>query len=758
MKSIECSFDGLFTRRDARDATVVAIEIPLFQRDYAQGREEPAVARIRNDFLIALRTAVTDGSPVNLDFVYGDIDASGTLRPLDGQQRLTTLFLLHWYLAARADRLGTPAGWKEFRYATRASARDFCERLAGCRLPNGTVGLSAWIEDQAWYRFTWRHDPTIRSMLVMLDAIDEHFLGVDALSAWERLVHPVAPAVTFHLLATDQLGAPEDLYIKMNSRGRPLTVFENFKARFEQLLGRSWPERLPEFAAKVDGEWADLLWRYRGDGAVIDDEFLRYFRFVTEICEWDDDEDTRKFDGWELRDRAERTFGVKDRGLRHLAFLFDAFETWRKADIPAFFAGLFATAASLLETGDIVRVVLFDEDDVDLFRACCRSYGEMRTPTQRKFTLQQTLLLYAVLLHRLRRTADFPRRLRVLRNLVVASENEVRQERMPAMLRAVERLVEEGTLPSVEEPVFNAARVVDEHRKREQLARTPGLERAVFQLEDHPLLRGGLACFDVAAPALERRGLAFHQAFAEGCWPALTGAMLASGDYSRRLPNRRFFQFGAPTNELPWRTVLGGDFEALASVREVLARLLDGLEAFEGDGVARLEAVQALWLKTVEQRSELDWRYYVVKYPVMRSGKSGLYVGTGGALEFDLCMLDGKRISGEYRDPYLSAIHAESGVGNLVREPRFTGYETLPRWLRLDRSEAGLRCVEAGFELQAPRDPARAEIFHRVCRPHVNAAELVEIPHVTRNERRVDTRDRIQMGAELVRALVAAGL
>jgi hypothetical protein len=47
--------------------------------------------------------------------VYGDVRA-GVLQPLDGQQRLTTLFLLHWYVASRADKLDPSAvGWASLR-------------------------------------------------------------------------------------------------------------------------------------------------------------------------------------------------------------------------------------------------------------------------------------------------------------------------------------------------------------------------------------------------------------------------------------------------------------------------------------------------------------------------------------------------------------------------------------------------------------------------------------------------------------------
>ena len=35
------------------------------------------------------------------------------------------------------------------------------------------------------------------------------------------------------------MGLNDDLYIKMNSRGKPLTEFENFKARFQGLIAKS---------------------------------------------------------------------------------------------------------------------------------------------------------------------------------------------------------------------------------------------------------------------------------------------------------------------------------------------------------------------------------------------------------------------------------------------------------------------------------------------------------------------------------------
>lgn len=90
------SFYQFFETKELR------IEIPLIQRDYAQGRAE--VLEVRREFLQALHRYLKEGIPFrDLDFVYGRVlpmeNGRACFIPLDGQQRLTTLFLLHWYLA-----------------------------------------------------------------------------------------------------------------------------------------------------------------------------------------------------------------------------------------------------------------------------------------------------------------------------------------------------------------------------------------------------------------------------------------------------------------------------------------------------------------------------------------------------------------------------------------------------------------------------------------------------------------------------------
>ncbi|WP_434953187.1 DUF262 domain-containing protein [Shewanella sp. HL-SH4] len=282
-----------------------SIQIPIIQRDYAQGR--PAEVEVREEFLSALESALCKPAddpslPLNLDFIYGSVEGYEETRflPLDGQQRLTTLFLLHWYLAWRDDdlemfsELFVREGKKSrFSYDVRPSSNEFFDQLVVYH-PQESVdkvsSLSDLICDQAWYFISWRLDPTIQSVLSMLDAIHKRFASPMGLFA--RLIDEASPAITFQSLDLLNFGLSDDLYIKMNARGKPLTAFETFKARYEQLLKSQLPDLyfdinghlfpMHEYVAiKMDTQWGDLFWQYRNSlSNTFDEAFLRLFRAV----------------------------------------------------------------------------------------------------------------------------------------------------------------------------------------------------------------------------------------------------------------------------------------------------------------------------------------------------------------------------------------------------------------------------------------------------------------------------------------------
>lgn len=149
------------------------IVIPIIQRDYAQGRKGKEFLRER--FLKQLFDALQDDAePLVLDFVYGSTE-EGTLYPLDGQQRLTTLWLLHWYLALCAGTLPEDKDILiHFSYETRVSSRTFCHSL--CAISQSYQpqqhGIASFVRNQSWFYSAYEQDPTIQSMLRMLEGTD----------------------------------------------------------------------------------------------------------------------------------------------------------------------------------------------------------------------------------------------------------------------------------------------------------------------------------------------------------------------------------------------------------------------------------------------------------------------------------------------------------------------------------------------------------------------------------------------------------
>jgi hypothetical protein len=746
------SYAGLFSPSTADAPRVTSIEIPLIQRDYAQGRTDPRTSDIRERFLDVLHEALTEGREVGLDFIYGDVE-DGTLRPLDGQQRLTTLFLLHWYLGYRAAQLSERQAWMSFSYATRPSARLFCEQLVTAQPPPDESAPAAWIVDQPWYLYVWENDPTIQAMLVMIDAIHRRFADCDPRSAWQRLIANNAPAISFQLLPVDDMGSGEDLYIKMNSRGKPLTPFENFKARFESAI--AWAgDKATDLDHRIDGSWSDILWRLRGYDDIVDDKFMRYFEFITDICQWRAGQLPGRV---RPETRALQVFGTAGRQAEeNLEFLFHAFDTWAGADIGGEFRQLFATnRADLARNPD--RLLLFGtEPGANLFEACCRHYGTQR------FTYGRTLLLFAVLLDRVSPTQDFPRRLRVLRNLIEASESELRPHRLPALIADVQRIVADGSLDEING--FNRAQADDEQAKWAFLRAHPDLAAALFRLEDHPLLHGSLQAFDLDASTFTHRAAAFESLMAapDG-WRDLTGALLASGDYARRR-NDRDLQFGSPSNGEPWRNLLTGTSRAnLRRTADALGKVLDAVAAGTAPRVS-LRQMQDAFVRSRETTSEFDWRYYLVRYDTMRQGASGIYASVGGNMGYLVCMLDKTQMNGRYRDPYLTALaqlaRADGGLPQGAAGPVFTGgHVDYHRWMELPRSGAAVRCASDGWVLRRPEREEFLERFDNVCAEFgVDEQLKLAVPQHVRDGGRVDASDRIQAGARLLGALAAAGL
>jgi len=259
------------------------IEIPKIQRDYAQGRTDIAIVKIVDKFLDDIKNSIQNSEELNLDFVYGRVE-NEILIPLDGQQRLTTLFLIHWYIALKENRLTdeTKATLSKFTYETRVSSEDFCKNLVSENIDYNSINgsISNTITDSKWYFLSWELDPTVSAMLNMLNKIHNKFKNIDNKEhLFDNLKQKIN--ITFQFLPLEQFKLTDELYIKMNARGKPLTEFENFKANFSQYL-QSIEEK-----SKLDNEWLDIFWnlekKENSDIVTenVDEKFFNFFKNIT---------------------------------------------------------------------------------------------------------------------------------------------------------------------------------------------------------------------------------------------------------------------------------------------------------------------------------------------------------------------------------------------------------------------------------------------------------------------------------------------
>ena len=305
------------------------VRIPQIQRDYAQGRQNEDVRGKRVAFLKEILDTIysPSGKLLPVDFIYGYIRKSGgspissgqltindiistdlAFEPLDGQQRLTTLFVLYWLFGRREElidsrtKTSTEPGLSLFTYQTRSSSEQFCNELVH---HDATIIVQQWQREHSivkylnimiekkwknaagatdyqlkmknplhpmptfseyfrqleWFNWNWNNDATIISMLnvmeTALELIDQfgytYIEGVKLSANLDNIV--------FDLL--DDLNCNgEKLFVKMNARGKFLSSFDLMKSKLEEELElQSTAAKLHEdWSTRVDGNWIDYCW------------------------------------------------------------------------------------------------------------------------------------------------------------------------------------------------------------------------------------------------------------------------------------------------------------------------------------------------------------------------------------------------------------------------------------------------------------------------------------------------------------------
>lgn len=641
----QLSFFDLFTEKQWR------IEIPIIQRDFAQGR--PKNKDLREIFLRTIYSSLENKESLDLDFVYGNLKGhdNSVFVPLDGQQRLTTLFLLHWYLAHLGNEYDvfyktlSSNNKSRFSYQLRSSSEEFCDFLIN-RDPEvlslkdllepdkgKNNALSKTLINAPHFMYTWELDPTVQSMLVMLDNINEIFFTKEAEQFFDTLINPEKHIITFQFFNLKDFKLSDDLYIKMNSRGVQLTPFQNFKSWLQDLVEEkelkleniNWKHRM-------DVEWTNLFWDNReAKSDVIDLSYYRFFKntglysLILKLRDKEIDENSRNIIDSVRLDRPITFLEYEENEFfseQSLKFIFDSLDAIEVQGIDNIQDWLTPIATKTFVNNSFSNLLL----------------GKDNNPTR-----PDSVFIYALLIfitqknERLQEESldSFKKWMRLCRNLIYNTPID-NPQRYVAAIQSINKLT--AHINSIHEFVlnndadmlgsFSETHRVEEKIKIQLIESSKEWEDTILKLENHHYLYGELSMilefsksgdtYDIERFKFYGSKISklFNKPIRDHAEKILQRALLTKGDYFPQSSRNRTYCL--PTSGTlrerndNWRKFFGSDKNIF------LKQLIDEFLIEEGDIEEQLKTA-------IKSSTQTDWKRYFIEEPaVLNYCKQGM--------------------------------------------------------------------------------------------------------------------------------------
>lgn len=251
------------------------IYVPEFQRNYLQGDDSKESIKDKRDRLLndIFDCIKSQSKSIDLGFIYGRVEESykGKLfYPYDGQQRLTTLYFLYLLIYFKYKKYDEIQSIKEkLSYQTRISTNRFIESFLSWILDSKEKDnvyndfwnkdgkdLKGFIMSQDWFMMTeWNYDVSIINMLSIIVEISRRIkenLG-DKTEIVNFIDKDENNPFQFDFIYVDDISKSDDLYIKINARGKALSPFENLKSDIDEYWNN-------EDKTKLDAEWTEYVW------------------------------------------------------------------------------------------------------------------------------------------------------------------------------------------------------------------------------------------------------------------------------------------------------------------------------------------------------------------------------------------------------------------------------------------------------------------------------------------------------------------
>jgi len=278
----ECSLSELFSK----DNKVI---IPDMQRDYCWGTKQEDKELVSDFTRNIINNGFQKGTGLSLGLIYGYETPVGHIQLCDGQQRITTLFLLLGLLNKESKnafqhRLISGFEYNQddkepyLQYSIRESSLYFLSDLV-CHFFTVEDKLTVGdIPAQNWYFSDYDLDPSIQSMIRAMTILEQEIKNIDPLLFVTYLVEKL----TFIYYDMGDRFHGEETFVIINTTGEPLSATENMKPLFisaqraedQKVTSETWEK------------WETWFWRRRkGLGAKENDTaengFREFFRWIT---------------------------------------------------------------------------------------------------------------------------------------------------------------------------------------------------------------------------------------------------------------------------------------------------------------------------------------------------------------------------------------------------------------------------------------------------------------------------------------------
>jgi len=215
-------------------------------------------------------------SNIGFIYAYNDSEYKDKYFLIDGQQRLTTMYLLIFVIY---NLLGKKDDFVKYYfyqntlkldYKVRDSSHDFLIDF----ITNVSIDFDIEkLESQYWYFTKYDSDTTISSIKENYKIIMNYLVSMDNLYDFKEYIENY---IEFWFFDTNISKQGEELYLSMNSRGEVMQSNENLKALLLKDLGLVSKDTF----GKEWEDWQHFFWLNKGENINADKGFNEFIRWI----------------------------------------------------------------------------------------------------------------------------------------------------------------------------------------------------------------------------------------------------------------------------------------------------------------------------------------------------------------------------------------------------------------------------------------------------------------------------------------------